>query len=507
MDDDKLQSLAEKALQEGNPLLARQIYEDSIAKGANDESTLLNYAVILWRLFDFQTAEVVFQQLVSHRQTCEESLRRIAHCYFEIGRFAESAEVMRESVARTAHPQAEALNTLAWVLERNQCLEGARDLAESALKLESSYSQAVRLLAHIDRREGNLDRAADRLQQQLRTYPGSFDWGLQYELAAILDRQSKFQEAWDVLCLAKQQLVPQAKSYLAASFAIRSRQKHVTKRVTDVDLRRWINDKNDIYCDRRHCILTGFPRSGTTLLEQMLAAHPDVVDTDESGILATQFIAPMVWQAPDIHQILVELRGFDDEQLLAGREAYFCMTEQYLDLPIGNRLMVEKDPLLTADLPFPLRLFPQTKLLIALRDPRDVIISYFFTMVPLNWNSAPSISIEHTCQFYCDVLRHWLWWRERLPWPFLETRYEHTIADAKTEVERICHFLGLDWQPSMIDHQSRRERKAVRTPTYDDITKPLYHRALGRWHNYEPQLAHLLPGLNFVLKELGYDES
>ncbi len=191
-------------------------------------------------------------------------------------------------------------------------------------------------------------------------------------------------------------------------------------------------------------------------------------------------------------------------QLIAGRETFYQMTENYLDQEIGGRLLVEKNPLLTADLPVALRLFPEASLLVALRDPRDVVVSYLFTMVPLNWSSAPAMDVVEACQFYADTMRHWLWWRSRLDWPSREVRYEQIIAEPFEETTRVADFLGLKWDSSMLDEHRRLERKAVRTPTYDDVTKPLYTRAIGRWENYQQ---YLQPGLHVLrpfLDAFGY---
>ena len=168
--------------------------------------------------------------------------------------------------------------------------------------------------------------------------------------------------------------------------------------------------------------------------------------------------------------------------------------------------MIEKNPLLTADLPLALRLFPEASLLVALRDPRDAVLSYLFTMVPFNWSSAPAVNVIEACQFYSDTMRHWLWWRSRLDWPSCEVRYEQVISDPVGETKRVAEFLGLSWDSSMLDVHRRSERRAVRTPTYDDITKPIYTRALGRWKNYE---RHLAPGLRILqpfLEAFGIDD-
>ena len=80
------------------------------------------------------------------------------------------------------------------------------------------------------------------------------------------------------------------------------------------------------------------------------------------------------------------------------------------------------------------------------------------------------------------------------------------MADPESEIRRAAEVLGLDWDQSMLDERRRSERKAVRTPTYDDVTKPLYTRAVGRWRNYERYLAPGLPVLQPFLEALGYSD-
>ena len=302
----------------------------------------------------------------------------------------------------------------------------------------------------------------------------------------------------------KQPLAGQTADHLRDSYFIRSRQWELTRSVTSADLRRWRQAGDALIPVKRIALLTGFPRSGTTLLEQIIATRADTIGTDESGILQRQFVEPLVWRANDAMDAIIELRSFDEEQLIAGRESFYQMTESYLDEPIGERLLIEKNPLQTCDLPLVLRLFPEARMIVALRDPRDVVLSYLFTMVPLNWSSAPAISVVDACRFYADTMRHWLWWRPRLDWPWCELHYEQVIADPCGETKRVAEFLGLDWDVSMLDEHRRSERRAVRTPTYDDVTKPLYTRALGRWRNYE---AYLEPGLSILqpfLDAFGY---
>jgi tetratricopeptide (TPR) repeat protein len=491
-------------IEAGDPYADLSRYESAIRQGAADPATLGNFGVLAWRLYQFRQGDEVFQRLLQDERADSATLRRVAQCYFQIGRFAQAAQVMRTTVARIAEADAPTLNTLAWTLERDHQTEEARHYAEAALARDKTYGPAVRLLAHLDRRAGELERAERRLTEHLDRFSGDFDWGLRYELAAVRDRLGRYESAWAALSEAKSQLAAQSTDHLRDSYFIRRRQWELVQSVTVADLRRWRQAGQSLAPSKRIAFLTGFPRSGTTLLEQMIASNADAIDTDESGILPSQFIEPLIWKADDAISAIIELRSFTAAQLIAGRHTFYEFTENYLDEAVGDRLLIEKNPLLTPDLPLALRLFPEARLVIALRDPRDVVLSYLFTMVPLNWSSAPAISVLEACQFYADSMRHWLWWRERLEWPWREVRYEQVIAHPVDETKRVAEFLGLSWDASMVDERHRSERKAVRTPTYDDVTKPLYTRAMGRWRHYERQLTPGLRLLEPLLDALGY---
>jgi len=503
MNANEFRQYARQRLEAGDLDGALSIYDDAAKQCPDDVALAADYGAVLWRCYEFDGGKHELDRALAHPGVTAQQVGGIARLFFEAGRYGDAARAMSRVAERDGVDEP-ALTLYASALERDGRRDAAREAAGQALALNPASARACRLLAHLDKRDGDYDAAATRLQDQLQRYPGEDDWRLRYELGGVLDRLGRYDQAWAVMVEAKRQLAPQTAGHMQQSHLIRQRQWDATCAVTDADLAGWHRRAGDLFPPMRVALMAGFPRSGTTLLEQMIVGHRECIGTDETGILCSQFITPLIWQAGSANEALCELRGFEGDQLVAGRETYLRATQQFICEPIGRRLLFEKEPLMTADLPLPLRLLPEASILMPLRDPRDVLVSYFFTMVPLNWNSAPAGDIVEAAQFYADVMRHWLHLRDRLPNPWLAPKYEDLAADPEPAARAVAGFLGLGWDDAMLDRKQRSERKAIRTPTYDDITKPITTRAVGRWKRYEAQLAPALDILAPYVEAFGY---
>jgi hypothetical protein len=306
------------------------------------------------------------------------------------------------------------------------------------------------------------------------------------------------------LILAKAQLRPFAARFVEAARAVRARQLEIAQQLTKSTLATWATANNSVRDPMRLAILCSHPRSGTTLLEQLLAAHPDVISTDETGVWQREFLDPIIREATSAADAVRELNGFEAGQLEAGRRSYLRFTKAHLGQAVGHRVLIEKDPSLTPDLPLPLRLFPEAKVLFPIRDPRDICISYFFTIIPLNRISVHALDLAATGEFCAHSFHLWRHWRELLPCPKLETRYEQLVADPPREMRRVLEFLGLDWDERVLRFHERSFSKGVRTPTYADVAQPIYTRSIGRWKNYSKHLEPHLELLEPVLREYNY---
>jgi hypothetical protein len=186
------------------------------------------------------------------------------------------------------------------------------------------------------------------------------------------------------------------------------------------------------------------------------------------------------------------------------RDRYFNYMEAALNEPIGARIHLDKNPPMTLVLPGFLRLLPETKILFAVRDPRDVVVSCFMQFLPLNPNSVCFLTLERTAQRYANDMTVWRKLRELIASPFLELKYEDAVANLEREARRALAFLDLPWEESVLKYRERLKTKAVGSPTYEAVSQPLYTRAIGRWKNYEEFLQPILPILQPSIEAFAY---
>jgi tetratricopeptide (TPR) repeat protein len=464
---------------------------------------LLAGADALWRGFHFSKAVRAFQIAAERAPTSPLPCLCAAKRLFTIGRFAEALEFLTTALSRA--PRSVSIRRmLAEVLESNGDFSTAEGVIREALDESPGDARAVRAFAHLLRRTGRVDEAVEVLRNHLCSYPADETWRINHELAGCLDLQGNYAEALTALSKAKAALQPVAKPLLQQWSARAVRRTEFARCLDTRTLQRWREATSEFSETHRITILAGHPRSGTTLLEQMLGRHSQVITTDETGILRRQFLEAVVLAAPSTRAAFTEVDGFDKLQLEAGRAFYMRATKEHMGEPIGRRMLVEKDPLATWDLGFILRLLPESQIILPLRDPRDVCVSFFFTILPFNADSAPAIDFESTCAAMHLTLCLWKHWKSILPQSWREVRYEQLVQDARGELMQLSGFLSLGFEESMASPARRPAQRGVVAPSYADVTQPLSARSIGRWRNYaswlEPHFALLTPWL----REFGY---
>ena len=239
---------------------------------------------------------------------------------------------------------------------------------------------------------------------------------------------------------------------------------------------------------RQPVFVFGLPRSGTTLVEQVLASHSGVHAAGEISLTGKSLAA--------IPRILG--RAAPPLECVGDLEAQMIppIAERHLDSllalvgePPVERI-VDKMPDNYIHLGFLASLFPRATFIYCRRGYRDIAVSCWMTdFGRIGWAS----DFEHIAARICQHHRIMDHWRKVLPVPLHEFRYEETVADLEGASRKLLTACGLGWEPACLNfHQSRRP---IRTASAVQVRQPVYRRSVGRWKNYERALAGLFERL------------
>lgn len=248
--------------------------------------------------------------------------------------------------------------------------------------------------------------------------------------------------------------------------------------------------------------MVGFPRSGTTLLDQILDAHPEVRVIEEQPVLA-DLGAGFAAQPDTVPLRLAEMSDAQAEKL---RGALAARLRRWAgERP--PRVVVDKMPLNTVYLPLVLRLYPRAKIILSLRHPCDCCLSCFMQPIRLNPAMSNFTSMDSATALYARVMGIWEQVARHLSPSHEIVRYEDLIGDVEGTARRVLGFLELEWNESVVDHVGHaRSRGLIRTPSFRQVSEPIYTRANGRWEMYRPQMAPYLDRLRPYITGFGYDD-
>ena len=450
-------------------------------------------------------AERCFEQAVRMAPNKTETLAIAGLQCRDFGNFALSERFyLRALEQKNATP--EMFVQLAKLYERLRRVEDAAAMVDRALKLNGSCPEALLTRARLERQAGHLEEA-ERIIRSFVSKPNTDAWihaQTWYELGGILDRQGKYDEAIAAFVRAKTLLHPQSARFLAELKIVRKRITDMQANITAEMLQRWFDNAPALTPPRRLALLGGHPRSGTTLLEQVLDSHPDITSVEETEIFHDDAYSTLQNRFPDETPILSFLEPAPNNVIQQARAGYFRSAESFLGQPVDGRLLIDKNPSLTFLIPALIRVFPEIKLLIALRDPRDVVLSCFMQPIPLGQVSAAYLTLENTVEEYAVMMSLWQTLAPLIKNPHLEVRYEDMVDDLESVAWRALDFLGVPWDARVLGFDEHARQKVVRSPTYADVTKPVYKSAMGRWRNYEKYLEPHLKKLEPFVKAFGY---
>jgi tetratricopeptide (TPR) repeat protein len=428
------------------------------------------------------------------------------------------------------------LANLAWNLKNQGRMPESRELYEEAIAAGPEVLQTLLGWARMEEADRNFDRAAELLDRAERLAPGNPS--ILLSRAVLFGRIRSYEKALDLLdtiaaqnredglgpneLLEKGRLLDKIGRHTEA-FAAFSEGKRLCREVSglvylDDHARQLIDRLRGFFTATRLSTLPrarvredlpqpifilGFPRSGTTVVEQMLSAHPQISAGDElpfvneiTGAMPRTLNSPMAYP-----EALAELwMGDRREGLDELRDYYLQRVLQLGILEPGARWFTDKMPLNETHLGLVALMFPRAPLIHVLRHPLDVVLSVFSNHLTHGFYCG--YALETAARHYVRVMELVQRYRSEMTLRYLPIRYEEIVDEQEESVRHMLDLIGAPFDPCCLEfHENRRY---ARTASYAQVAEPLYDSSRYRYRHYLKQLEPVIPVLEPVIRSLGY---
>ncbi len=428
------------------------------------------------------------------------------------------------------------LANLAWNLKNQSKMQEARAAYEESVAAAPTVLQTLLGWARLEEADRNFDKADELLDRADRIQPNHPSITLaravvqgrrhQYEEALatlhstaeraeggklgpaellekgrLLDQMGRYDEAFEAFIEGKRRLREiSGLTYLAEQAqgqAARLKRFFTAQRIRILPRGRVLEES------AQPIFVLGFPRSGTTLVEQTLTAHPMIAAGDElpyindiTGLMPRMLNSPLTYP-----EALAELWMADQREGLDNLRDYYLQRVRQVGIAEpGARWFTDKMPLNETHIGLISLIFPQSPLIHVMRHPLDVVLSVFSNLLTHGFYCA--YDLETIARHYVttmDLVDHY---RSEMTLKYLPVRYEDIVADQEPSVRRLLSFIGEPFDERCLSfHENRRY---ARTASYAQVTEKLYDRSRFRYRHYLKQLAPVIPILQPVIERLGY---
>lgn len=252
---------------------------------------------------------------------------------------------------------------------------------------------------------------------------------------------------------------------------------------------------------KNHVFIVGFPRSGTTLLDNILDTQDDLLVLSERQILQAtvkEFKNFGKKYPKDISNL-----SSDELDRMRHRYIEVIKEEQGFKIPKSG-IIIEKNPHYTHKIPLIKTLFPKSKLIISIRHPLDVCLSCLQQYFTMNAYNAHLLIFKDIVDHYIAVFELLEQYEIKLGIEFLYVRYEDLVDDLEAEMDKVFSYIGFVANNSYLDFHKHADKKFVTSASRGQTNQPLYKTSKYKWKNYEEQLAPYAEKLSYFIEKFGY---
>ena len=406
-----------------------------------------------------------------------------------------------EQAIRQNTELASAYYNIGELYERTNQLDKAKYYVEKLIQLFPDDPYGRRLVATLLRRDGKYEEAIQQLIDiDCSEIPVDAAQDIQFEIGQNYDQLNEPEKAFNHFTDGNRL---QAAGLVTVNYDKNSFLKEIDNLqdlFAELSMDTHLPKGGAIEDRQTPVFMVGFPRSGTTLLDQILDSHKQIHVIEEKPALenVTNTISESFGDYPD------SLRSLGSTDIKMLQSEYFKNLDPYLDKNT-KEIIIDKFPLNIIHIGLINILFPGAKIILVIRHPLDVCLSCFMQPFKANAAMINFFNIEDTSVLYDRVMKLWQCYEQLLQFDFHIVKYESLVDDMHAETGKLLDFLGLDWDPAVLDYaEHARSRGSISTPSYSQVTRPVYKSSIHRWQRYRQQLEPVITKLQPHIKKFGY---
>jgi len=424
----------------------------------------------LRQINDFEGARAAFTEVVRKTPNDSNAHYHLGLTLESLGEFEPALRSYR--TAQQLNPQLlDAVAGEASVYERQAELEKAYNTVYTHIEACKDNAQLAVQYGNIARKLDLHEDAIERLSTFIKntSLPSEQVLQVYFVLGRLFDDISSYDEAFD--CFAR------ANRLKAISYDSSVITRRVTGLITKFTKINLCDSARATIKSDRLVFIVGMPRSGTSLVEQILSSHPSIKGAGELTYLITI--------AQNMEKNSATIGSLGTEQLNQFADEYLEKTSR---LDSDALRVVDKLPANYLNLGYIELLFPGARIIHCRRDPLDTCLSCYFQ----NFSRVmqETFDLERIGKYYNNYKRMMEHWKEVITLPMIEVDYEALIEEPRKQMQRLIEFTGMPWDDACLEFH--KSKAIVKTASYDQVRLPLYTRSIGRWRNYRKHLGQLI---------------
>lgn len=475
---------------------ARTYYQKALKQSPGNLHFLNNIGWVERELKNYSKAEACFTRALKLDPGFYFARQNLAVVFQDQRKFTRAKQLYREVLLQKPD-LVDALANLSNILEQEHETEAAESLAKRALAINSEHHVARLTLANIAARNKSFEQVIALLGPMLNSPKRApMDRAMMGSKCAHAYQQlGQYKQAFSLYESANQLLHMASRSgmnnpdlmYSPAAF------ESIQNAIAEFSFSRESEEtKSPVF-------LIGFPRSGTTLLDQILSSHSQITVLEEKPNLAHAFK-----QFPANEEGLDALQNASEAILQKLRRTYWGNVKRELGTKKTTPIVIDKLPLNAFALLHISKMFPNAKIIVALRDPRDCVFSSFQYIFNINPATFQLLQLETAVSLYDRVMNVISGVRETDALAMHFVRYENVIENFDDEIAALIEFLELEWEDALSDYQATAKSRDVRTPSASQVIQPLYTSSIGKWRHYEEWIGTRFDPLKVWVERWGY---